>query len=160
MSADQYLYGILQREAVDTGLFSPVRGAQGVLTPRLQEWAGNLLVSITPSGSFAKGTANRSGTDIDLFISLHSGTTASLKEIYETLHTKMSQSGYNPKRQNVSINVRVNGYDVDLVPAKRQSFIGEDHSLYRRKADTWTKTNVAQHIAHVRGAGRRRTAGP
>jgi nucleotidyltransferase-like protein len=154
MSADQYLYGILQREAVDTGLFSPVRGVQGVLTPRLQEWAGNLLVSITPSGSFAKGTANRSGTDIDLFISLHSGTTASLKEIYETLHTKMSQSGYNPKRQNVSINVRVNGYDVDLVPAKRQSFIGEDHSLYRRKADTWTKTNVAQHIAHVRGAGR------
>jgi hypothetical protein len=154
MSADPYLYGILQRETVDTGLISPVRGVQGVLMPRLQEWAGNVLVSVTPSGSFAKGTANRSGTDIDLFISLHSGTTATLKEIYETLHTKMSQSGYTPKRQNVSINVRVNGYDVDLVPAKRQSFIGEDHSLYRRKADTWTKTNVALHIAHVRSAGR------
>jgi len=41
-----------------------------------------------PSGSFAKGTANRSGTDIDLFISLTSGTPDTLKEIY----TKALQS--------------------------------------------------------------------
>lgn len=26
---------------------------------------------------------------------------------------------------------------------------GDDHSLYRRRADTWTKTNVVTHISHV-----------
>jgi len=76
MTGDQYLQGILTREAVDTGPFSPVRGVQTTLMPRLQEWAGNALASVAPSGSFAKGTANRSGTDIDLFIPLHSSTPA------------------------------------------------------------------------------------
>jgi hypothetical protein len=33
MSADEYLEIILNREAVDTGQFSPVRGVQAVLCP-------------------------------------------------------------------------------------------------------------------------------
>jgi len=65
----------------------------------------------------------------------------------------MQRQGYSPKRQNVSINVRVGGYDVDLVPARRQEYFSDDHSLYRRRADTWTKTNVQTHINHVVAAG-------
>lgn len=48
----------------------------------------------------------------------------------------------------------VGGHSVDLVPAKRQNLLVEDHSLYRRKADSWTKTNVAAHARYVSGAGR------
>lgn len=154
MSTDDYLYRILQREQVDTGAFSPLRNVQTTIQPIIQEWAGNLLSSLTPSGSFAKGTANLSGTDIDLFISLSSTTTETLKEIYNGLDARMISKGYTSKRQNVSINVRVNGYRVDLVPAKRQDTYSEDHSLYRRKADTWTKTNVTTHINFVKQGGR------
>jgi hypothetical protein len=149
MSVDDYLQRILDREAVDTGPYSPVRNVQLQLYPIIKEWVGILLSSINPSGSFAKGTANKSGTDIDLFISLSQQTNETLKEIYESLFKKMSEKGYSPKRQNVSINVRVNGYSVDLVPAKRQDIYSDDHSLYRRKADTWTKTNLTKHITHV-----------
>lgn len=145
---------ILRREAVDTGLFSSVRGVQAQIEPSLKEWAGTFLGSVSASGSFAKGTANKSGTDIDLFISLTSATRETLKEIYESLFKKMTEKGYGPKRQNVSIKVKVNGYSVDLVPAKRQAILGDDHSLFRRKADTWTKTNVTTHINYVRQGGR------
>ncbi len=154
MSGDAYLQNILARESVDTGLHSPVRGIQNVLAPLIRAWAGNQLVSVNPSGSFAKGTANASGTDIDLFISLAADTTNPLKEIYGTLAAKLQQGGYTVRRQNVSLNVRIGGIDVDLVPAKRQDNTSEDHSLYRRKADTWTKTNVVKHIAYVRTGGR------
>lgn len=154
MSADAYLKNILYREAVNTGPTSAVRGVQSWLNPIIQEWAGAYLVSVSPSGSFAKGTANRSGTDIDLFISLSNSTPDTLKEIYNSLFNKLAHQGYNPKRQNVSINIRVNGYDVDLVPAKRQDTTSQDHSLYRRRADTWTKTNIAKHISHVSERGR------
>lgn len=154
MTADSYLQNILGREAVDTGILSPVRNAQTLLSPLIQQWAGNRLEKISPSGSFAKGTANKSGTDIDLFISLSSQTSETLKEIYNKLFNYMSDHGYNPTRQNVSINIRVNGCDVDLVPAKRQDTYSDDHSLYRRRADTWTKTNVSQHVEHVRQARR------
>jgi hypothetical protein len=149
VSADTYLQNILNRETVDTGPYSPVRGVQSVIQPVLAQWAGNQLLSVSPSGSFMKGTANRSGTDIDLFISLSPNVSETLKEIYQSLFTKLSNSGYAPKRQNVSININVNGYSVDLVPAKHQGY-GADHSLYRRRGDTWTKTNVTTHIAHVR----------
>ncbi len=154
MSADLYLQGILRREAVDTGPNSPVRSVQDVLMPIIRGWAGSQLSNVSPSGSFAKGTANHSGTDIDLFVSLKQGTTTSLRDIYESLFARMTQQGYSPKRQNVSINTRVNGYDVDLVPARRQDSSGQDHSLYRRRADTWTKTNVATHIRDVSQSGR------
>lgn len=158
MSADAYLQRILAREAVDTGPSSPVRNVQTVIRPIIQEWAGAYLVNVSPSGSFAKGTANRSGTDIDLFISLSQDTPNTLKDIYNKLFSWMTEKGYNPKRQNVSINVKVNGYDVDLVPARRQDATTQDHSLYRRRADTWTKTNVARHIAYVSQSGRTQEA--
>jgi hypothetical protein len=101
-----------------------------------------------------KGTAIRSGTDIDYFISLSEDTTETLKEIHETLFAKLTKAGYRPKRQNVSINIDVLGFSVDLVPGKRQNPGLSDYSLYRRKVDTWTKTNVIKHIAYVRAADR------
>lgn len=153
MTVDAYLQQILNREAVDTGIFSPVRGVQATLEPAIREWANRFLIAVSPSGSFAKGTANKSSTDIDLFISLSPETKETLKDIYETLFARMQEKGYSPKRQNVSIKVRAGGYDVDLVPGKRQGYLGDDHSLYRRCADTWIKTNVGTHINHVVAAG-------
>jgi Nucleotidyltransferase domain len=154
MTADQYLQNILVREAVNTSASSPVLSVLTVLRPIVSEWAGQQLRSISPSGSFAKGTANKSGTDIDLFISLKSDTSDTLKEIYTKLTGRMREKGYSPRQQNVSINITVNGYSVDLVPAKHQGGNSEDHSLYRRRADTWTQTNVGKHISTVISGGR------
>ena len=154
MSADDYLLGISAREQVDTSLTSLVLAAKQTLMPVLSKWGGSYLQQVHRSGSLAKGTANRSGTDIDLFISLSANTPDSLKQIYETLFVAVSQSGYAVRRKNVSIGLRVNGVDVDLVPGKQQNILSLDHSLYRRRADSWTKTNVQTHIAHVRAGGR------
>ncbi len=154
MTADQYLSNILAREAVNTGLGSPVLAVRDRLLPTLAEWGAGHLLAVNPSGSFAKRTANRSGTDIDLFLSVSQNVPNTMKEIYETLFTKMTVKGYQPKRQNVSINVKVAGFDVDLVPGKRQNAYDSDHSLYRQRADTWTKTNIVTHINHVTGSGR------
>jgi hypothetical protein len=154
MSADYYLQGILTREAVNVSAGSPVLGVQTTLMPVFQGWAGVMLRNIHPSGSFAKGTANSSGTDIDLFVSLSNNVSETLQEIHNKLFDTLQSKGYSPRRQNVSINIRVNGYSVDVVPGKHQGGVGEDHSLYRRRANTWTKTNVIIHINKVRIGGR------
>ncbi len=124
------------------------------LMPTLRGWGNQYLAAIHPSGSFAKGTANASGTDIDIFVSVRADVPNTLKEIYDTLCSALTQTGYSTRKQNVSIGIKVGSFDVDLIPAKRQSNIGDDHSLYRRRADTWTKTNVAQHIQLVANSGR------
>ena len=154
MTADQYLHGILLREAVDAGPNSPLLGVQTTLMPTLRQWAGDNLLGVYPSGSFMKGTAVLSGTDIDLFLSLSEHTNETLKEVYNKLFDCLTSAGYSPKRQNVSLNITVSRYSVDLVPGKRQNALSDDHSLYRRKADTWTKTNVFTHARTVIGAGR------
>lgn len=154
MTSDQYLANILSREAVSIGFGSPALVVRNTLLPALQQWGNGYLLSVDPSGSFAKGTANRSGTDIDLFLSVSENVPETMKQIYETLFVKMNECSYSPKRQNVSINVNVGGISVDLVPGKRQNAYSSDHSLYRRRADTWTKTNIATHVSHVVSSGR------
>lgn len=154
--SDAYLAQILQRETVDTGVFSPVRQVQQMLAPSIQKWANRFLLSVAPSGSFAKDTANKSGTDIDLFISLHEDVPDPLADIYESLSNRLREDGYAPRRQNVSIGITVGGVKVDLVPGKRQNAYTTDHSLFRSKAGTWTKTNVTTHVNHVIAARRQR----
>lgn len=154
MTSDAYLRGILVRRRVDTGPRSPVRGVQAILRPSLLSWAGQYLVSMNPSGSFAKGTAIHGGTDIDIFASVSDQVTDSLSVIYTTLFNRLRDDGFNPRPQNVSIGVKVGDYSVDVVPARRQASTGDFHSLYRRKAQTWTQTNVTTHIDAVRSSGR------
>ena len=151
MNADQYLFTILRRETVDT---SVAQAVLNTLRPIIMSWANQYLAGIAPSGSFAKGTAIKSGTDIDLFISLKPETGETLREIYHSLRRRMQDVGLSPNVQNVSINVRVGSHSVDLVPGKRQNNLSTDHSLYRRRQDTWAQTNVLKHIQYVRNANR------
>ena len=67
---DAYLGQVLAEYAVDTGPYSSARQVQAQIAPIVKRWGGQFLMHIEPSGSFAKGTAVRTGTDIDLFISL------------------------------------------------------------------------------------------
>ena len=127
-TCDKYLFKILARENVENNSLS---FTVHPLLSIIEEWASTFLRKISFSGSLAKGTANSSSNDIDLLISLSSDTPETLKEIYEKLFLQMQRAGYKPKKQNVSINVRVNNYhSVDLVPAKEQGVNSQDHSLY------------------------------
>lgn len=153
---DAYLAQILQRETVDTSIFSPVWQLQQAVAPSIEKWANRFLISISPSGSFAKHTANRSGTDLDLFISLHEDVPETLADIYSSLFNRLREDGYAPRKQNVSIGVTIGGLSIDLVPGKRQNAYTTDHSLFRSKAGTWTKTNVTTHVNHILVAGRQR----
>jgi len=153
MTEDQYVESILQKYAVD---ISAAKGAANNAAPAITRWAGSQLASLEYSGSFAKGTANNISTDIDLFISLKADTGATLKEIYEALFVLANNQGWSPVRQNVSIRASVTGRKVDLVPGKIQAGYQNYHSLYKRKTDSWTQTNVKLHIDTVVKSGRTR----
>ena len=154
MLEDAHLRAILRRETVDAGPNAPVRRAEAQLWPLLSRWAGASLVKVQPSGSFAKGTANRSGTDIDLFISLREDTDATLKAIHSGLHRALRAAGYDVRLKNVALGVRVAGCCVDLVPAKLQNRLTSDHSIYLHRQDTWIKTNIRKQVDWVHSTRR------
>ena len=156
MTADEYLRNLITRDQIITGEGSAASNAGNALYQVVKRWAGNQLRSGSYSGSYAKGTAIRGRTDVDLFISLKSDTTNTLKEIFDGLHSWISQNGYPyARRQNVSVHVAHNGVEVDLVPAVHFGGNTEDHWLYVNKANKErTKTNVNTHIECVRNSGR------
>ena len=158
MSADQYLQTILNREAVDTSVYSPVLNVQATIRPLIARWAATLCsrlvradpllrvpqtdidlfislsestpdgeifyfgLSISPSGSFAKGTANRSGTDIDLFISLSESTPETLKEIYDSLTAARDQKSVAYPNMTPSVSPPADLRNIFLDPRPLDSY--------------------------------------
>ena len=141
-----YLQKILTKYSVSSNAATQV---ERHLRPTIIEWGGNQLLKIEISGSISKGTAVSNGTDVDLFLSLKSTSNLTLNNIYESLYLHLLQKKFNPRKQNVSLGISCQGYKVDLVPARRQSQYGNDHSLFVSKNNTWVKTNIHKHISHV-----------
>ncbi len=155
MSSDEYIINIINNHKLSETIDSYTQAF--IIQPLenlISEWANDYLDKIKLSGSRAKGTAIDLSSDLDLFISLSSITPCILKEIYESLFEFIIAKNISARKQNVSIGVNFHGKKIDLVPAKRQSQYGNDHSIYRSKADTWTKTNIDAHISQVRNSGR------
>jgi hypothetical protein len=153
MSPDDYLRLVLDRYPPKCNVFV-IQGIQAALEPSIRGWAGPFLRSISVSGSNAKGTAVGGQTDVDFFVSVSQNTPETLPQVYSTLFNRLQQDNWAPRAQNVSIGVRVMGFQVDVVPGRAQAGYTNRHSLYRRKVDSWTQTNVTGHINLVRHSGR------
>jgi len=155
MTPDEYVNNVVNKYKLPQTISETMKTSVIVpLSDIISTWAGDCLNKIEISGSRAKGTAISIATDLDLFISLKSTTTQTLKEIYDSLHDVLVSRKISVRKQNVSIGIKYAGHDVDLVPAKRQDSYSNDHSLYRSKVDTRTKTNVATHINTVKNSSR------
>jgi hypothetical protein len=151
MSGDAYLRGLLQTYAVNG---AGAQAAANQLFPILQHWGNGYLLGAEFSGSLAKGTAVSVSTDADVFLSVSAVTPGTLADMYNTLCTAVSGAGYPVRRQDVSVGTKVNGYSIDLVPARRQSQYGDEHSLFRNRTGSWTKTDAQRHISLVSRSGR------
>jgi len=155
MSGNEYIQSTLNRYKVSTGNGSAAYKAGNALYTIIQTWAGTQLQKVSFSGSYAKGTAIRGNTDVDLFISLKSDTTNTLKDIFKLLYDEMKRQGYNPRKQHVSIHVNGSGVDVDLVPGVNYSGNTAYHWLYVNKPNRErVQTNIDKHINIVRNSGR------
>lgn len=151
MSGDQYLARILKKYTVD---IVSIQAVGQSIYPLIKRWGNDYLVKAEFSGSTSKGTGINIGTDADIFLSVSSNTPGTLSDLYNTLYNAVTQAGYVARRQNVSIGITVNGYKIDLIPGRRQSQHGNDHSLYKSKMGSWTQTNINTHINYVKNSNR------
>lgn len=149
MNANSYLLNIIRKYSVVGEERLKIQSRIRPLQREIRKWANEYIDKIIPSGSFLKGTAIRGYADIDLLISFKNQTPFTLKELFETLYAFLNQS-YNAQKQNVSVGLIYKGIKVDLVPAKKLPNVTHPHSIYVRKLDTWTKTNINKHINMIK----------
>ena len=154
-ASDMYLNQILQKYTAR----SLTTYSQSILQLRitLQQWAGGCYVNILDSGSRAKGTAISLASDVDYVVSLSSNcneNSGGLKSIYDSLYEKINGTYRNVRKQNVSVRINLNGLQVDITPARKQTGMTGDHWVYLSKLDTRKQTNIQRHIADISQSGR------
>jgi len=149
MTGDEYILSILKRYEVPRGPESAAEQAASRIAPKIQRWAGEWLASLSYSGSYAKQTAVRGITDVDLFISLKSEMPGTLKKIYDELFTLAALHGWNPRRRDVAIGISINDLNLDLIPGRAQAGYESYHDLYWLRSDSSRQTNVNLHVDTV-----------
>lgn len=156
MTGNEYLQNVLN---VKTYVYPAEQNTQyqAVLTrvlPIIQYWSMGYLEDVFQSGSSAKGTAIKGKSDVDIFISIKSSCNTTLENMFNSLGNAMTIAGYNVRRQNVSIGIKVGNIDVDLVPGKKDIGNTNYHKLYVSKKDSWTQTNVKLQIQNIKNSRR------
>jgi len=154
MDENRYIRTVIFRHVPKQKDLLKVRNTWGELKPYIRSWAYPYFLSLLPVGSFAKGTNLIGNTDIDLFISLKPTMLSSLEDIYKNLAGWLRIRWSSVREQNVSIRLNYKGFNIDLIPGKRQPKSLYDHSIYCNKFDTWKKTNVYKHIKYVKDFNR------
>ncbi|NBR95074.1 MAG: hypothetical protein EBT55_02050 [Proteobacteria bacterium] len=85
----------------------------------LKTWASTCYIEIIKSESMAKGTAISIASDVDYLISLASNcneNSGGLRGIYDGLYSKLTNSGYTVRQQNISFKINLNELEVDVIP--------------------------------------------
>lgn len=118
-------------------------------------------LNIQQSGSRAKSTAIKGKSDIDMFLSIEDPNNANtLKQYYDSIYNFLKSNGYSVRKQNVSIGVKYNGCDIDVVPAKKVNSMSyqryNDHYLWSNKHQCRMLTNIQKHIDLVQQSGIRK----
>lgn len=153
MNPDTYLASVIAQHQARADLLT-AHSIISTLSSHINLWANGHLHEIVPSGSIAKGTAISGASDIDILVSVRNSAQETLAEVYQTLYNRFRGAGLSPKKQNVSIGLVINGWKIDVVPAKKQNFISNDHSLWSHKSKTRRTTNIAGHIQIIRTSNR------
>lgn len=140
--------------ALALALMTPYQRVHSQLKPVLDRWGNGYLLRVSPSGSYAKGTAVEGSSDVDIFCSVSSSVPDTLPQVFSTLFNALNAAGFAPSRQNVSLGIQVGSLSVDVTPGKRRDAYGNDHSLFSTKTGNWIKTDIERQIAFVKSSGR------
>lgn len=155
ISADEYLRELLKREAVNTGMKSPLRALRKEIQEVCLELTDGKLLGLYPTGGFEKGTANASGVSIDYLASFAPTTQEPIRELYERLYAALERRGLEAVRRDVSVAVIMGDYGVDIIPAKREAMSSDMHELWLTRLGRPVKSDLTQHILNTASSGRR-----
>jgi hypothetical protein len=154
MTPDEYLVQIAAKYRADAGANSLPYKLAHEMSPLIRQCFSDNLNEIYFAGSYEKRTGIKGDSDLDLFVSLKYTTEASLKNMYFKLYSHLSSKGLQPIQQNVSVGLNYKQIHIDITPGIQQGPNRNDHSIYRSRIDSWVKTNIFDHIEHIKKSNR------
>lgn len=99
-------------------------------------------------GSYAKDTMIKGSHDLDLVIYFPQNITNSVKEIAEYVKKRLS-SKYGVYHHGVALQIKIQGFDVDIVVGKAQDDTFEFADVYNSKDDKVMRSSLVTHIKFI-----------
>lgn len=153
VSPDEYLRGILEREAIDASMRSPLRRLQADIAGYAERALPEGLLGVHPTGAFERGTGNRSGTAIDFLVSYSPRLALSARALSDAMFVLFDQLGYEPRRRDLATTVVLKGVRVDIVAGRREAMTTDVHEFWVERSQRTIKTNLTQHVLDVAASG-------
>jgi len=154
MKADDYIREVLSKYTKEnkprTLLLQEIEKFIG----KIRGWAGEVLHSISFSGSYFKGTYLSGIDDIDLLISLDLRTQGTLNEIYNNLFNYLQSENYSPFKNEFSIGVVDSGFSFDLMPSFKNFNSATGDILISCKNNKCIQTNIDAHNKLILNSGK------
>ncbi|UCG42258.1 MAG: hypothetical protein JSU73_10315 [candidate division WOR-3 bacterium] len=147
MSPDIYVLEVVSKYNVPT---APALKASQDFAEVVKGWTRRYLLAQVVTGSYAKGTRVKGGTDIDLVLSVGPRTPGPMKKVYENLFGYMRAKGYKVQRRCVSVLVMTGGFKFDLIPARVQWGTSNNHEIYVTASDKSQMVNFEDQTKYIR----------
>jgi len=152
-TVDQYAASIVEKYHVAADAESPSHQAVDEIIPLLKRWGQQYLLGITLSGAYAKNTAISLSSHADLLVALDPVPGKEMKTVFWSLFEYLSDHDLRPHTRDVSIQVKVRGLKVDLIPALRDRG-SAGNVLFNKKSGCAVQTDVARHVHLIANSGR------
>jgi len=147
VSPDLYVLEVVSKYNVPT---APALKASQDFADVIRGWTRRYLLAQVVTGSYAKGTRVKGGTDIDLVLSVGPRTPGTMNKIYDNLFSYMRAKGYKAQRRCVSVSVVTEGFKLDLIPARVQWGTSGNHEIYVTASDKTQVVNFNDQTKYVR----------
>ncbi|MFO7638047.1 MAG: hypothetical protein R6X14_01905 [bacterium] len=154
MLPDEYVTQVLRRYEPDVEPDTPTARAAEEIPGVIAPWTGRCLMSVCPTGSWAKGTRIRGSTDLDLLILLGPRTHGTPEQIHRSLFAFLKRKGHTPIRHNVAIALQYRSLLIHLIPARQEWGSGDRVAIFETERGRSTVTNPSAHVQMIRESGR------
>jgi hypothetical protein len=152
-TVEQYAAAIVEKYRVVADTGSPAHRAADNIIPVLKEWGKQYLLGITLSGAYAKNTAIKLSSQVDVLVALSPVPGMEMKNIFWNLFEHLTDQDLRPRTRNVSIQLESKGLAVDVIPVCRDAK-NSSTLLFNKRSGAAVHTDVAQHVHLIANSGR------
>lgn len=152
-TVEQYAASIVDKYRITPADGSPPHRAADDVVPLLKQWGKEYLLGITLSGAYAKNTAIRLSSQVDVLIMLSPIPGMEMKSIFWNLFEFLTDNDLRPRTRDVSVQLERKGIALDLIPACRDRGTS-GNVLFNKRSGVPVQTDVAQHVHLIANSGR------
>lgn len=154
MTPHEYLDGVLRSQAMRQQDVNTLQQLRDKIEKDLRKSYGS-APRFYYAGSYGKDTMIQALFDLDIVIYFPSSESASLRDIFSSVHAQLTAHGYTVRPRTVALRLPYEGgFHVDVVPGKAQDTTFRYATLFKNEGSGSTlQTSIKVHIDAVRTTG-------